>query len=104
MTEEVSFISDVKIYTLYVCFPTIAFQANVRQHVFDLLTSPSTIHVRYAPSMEDQAPPIVTRREIGNARGLCPHRLQNTGDQRIYDFEIGSYKSPWEKHRLHSIN
>jgi hypothetical protein len=41
--------------------------------------------------MEDQAPPIVTRREIGNARDLCPHRLQNTGDQRIYDLEIGSY-------------
>ncbi|KAL1848587.1 hypothetical protein Plec18170_007896 [Paecilomyces lecythidis] len=63
MTEEVSFgIIDPS-------------KRNVRQYVYNLLSSSSPTNVRYAPSIKDQAPPIVTYQEIMNGRDLCPHRV-----------------------------
>ncbi|KAJ9192301.1 hypothetical protein DTO164E3_8440 [Paecilomyces variotii] len=46
---------------------------NVREYVCHILSSP--IDVRFAPSMRDQARPIVTCEEIRNGRDLCPHRV-----------------------------
>ncbi|KKK24949.1 hypothetical protein AOCH_002648 [Aspergillus ochraceoroseus] len=51
----------------------LSFKRNVRQYAAYLLSSP--VKISDAPSMKEQARPIVTREEIQKARDLCPHRI-----------------------------
>ncbi|RAL00708.1 uncharacterized protein BO80DRAFT_382876, partial [Aspergillus ibericus CBS 121593] len=62
------------------------FKRNVRQYAIHLLSSP--VKISYAPSMKEQARPIVTREEIQNARDLCPHRISGCKILEISDSVI----------------
>lgn len=57
-----------------------------------MLSSPFNVH--YAPSIKDQAPPVVTCEEILKAKDLCPHRvsgrkLLEIGDSMILKMGYG---------------